>query len=423
MELKRTELAVRRERAVLVSVLLPGLGRNRRDPLSELYGLSTTAGARVVGTLTQRRRRPDSSAYLGRGKLDELASLVREAKADVVILDNELTPAQTRNLELATDTKVLDRTELILHIFASRARTHEARLQVELAQLEYALPRLKRMWTHLSRIEGGIGMRGPGEKQLEEDRRIVDRRIAELRSKLKQVAARKKREVASRSNQLTVALVGYTNAGKSTLMNLLTKAGVRVEDKLFATLDTRTRRWPIPGLGTVLLSDTVGFIKDLPHKLVASFRATLEEVREANLLLHVVDASSEVAKEQISAVDSVLQELDCGLMPTIVVLNKVDQISDRFSMDVLRASYPDAVSVSARHGDGVDQLQRKVIRALSLDLEDIEIETSAGNGKLLAYLDAHAIEESRRYEDARVIIRCRLQRERMGQIARLYPRE
>ncbi len=218
--------------------------------------------------------------------------MIRATDADVVIFDNNLSPAQIRNLESELGVKVLDRTEVILDIFSTRAQTHEARLAVELAQLEYSLPRLKRMWTHLSRIKAGVGMRGPGEKQLETDRRLVEKRISDLRDELNQVQRRKEREVAARGDRMTVSLVGYTNAGKSTLLNKLTGADELAEDKLFATLDTRTRRWQLPGWGPVLLSDTVGFIRDLPHSLIASFKATLEEARQADLLLHVADASN-----------------------------------------------------------------------------------------------------------------------------------
>jgi GTP-binding protein HflX len=419
VDFERSELTVRRERAVLVSVLLPGRGRIGQEPQSELYGLSTAAGAAVVGSLIQKRQRPDAGTYLGHGKVEELKSLVQQTDADVVIFGNELSPAQIRNLEQAVDTKVLDRTELILDIFATRARTHEARLQVELAQLEYALPRLKRMWTHLSRMEGGIGMRGPGEQQLEEDRRIVDRRITELRRKIKHIQQRKEREVASRAGEHRVAIVGYTNAGKSTLMNALTDADMLVADKLFATLDTRTRQWHIDGFGRVLVSDTVGFIRDLPHNLVASFKATLEEVRQADLLLHVVDAASESARDQIDAVNAVLDELGCRTKPTIIVLNKMDAVTDRSYVDVLRAGYPGAVSVSARSGAGLDALQRAVCDTLSQEFLVAEVETAASNGKLLAYLNAHAIQHSRVYDNGRVVVHCRLPRQCVGQVLRL----
>ncbi|MEK6248107.1 MAG: GTPase HflX, partial [Planctomycetales bacterium] len=304
-ELTRIE-GVRSEAAVLVGVLLPSRTYHG-DPLDELDGLAQTVGARTVGRLTQRRERPDATTYLGKGKLEELSTKVAAVEADVVLFDNDLSPGQTRNLEKATGVKVLDRTELILDIFANRAQTHEARLAVELAQLQYSLPRLKRLWTHLSRIEGGIGMRGPGEKQLEVDRRLVEKRIRDLKRDLTVIQQRKERTVASRSGHMTVSLVGYTNAGKSTLMNRLTDADVLTQDKLFATLDTRTRRWQLPGWGPVLLSDTVGFIRDLPHELIASFKATLEESRQANLLLHVADASNPEALDQIVSVYTVLE--------------------------------------------------------------------------------------------------------------------
>jgi GTP-binding protein HflX len=417
-DLTRSELTVRRERALLVGLLSPNRSWADDDPLAELCGLATTAGAVVVGSLTQRRDRPDVATYLGRGKVAELLNLVQEQDADVVLFDNDLSPSQIRNLEQALKVKVLDRTELILDIFASRAQTYESRLQVELAQLDYALPRLKRMWGHLSRIKGGIGMRGPGEQQLEEDRRIVDRKISELKRKIGDVQLRKSREVASRHAELTVSLVGYTNAGKSTLMNAMTGAGVFVEDKLFATLDTRTRRWQIPEWGTLLLSDTVGFIRDLPHTLVASFRATLEEVRQANLLLHVVDASSPAADEQIAAVQRVLAEIDCAAKPSMLVLNKLDAVRDRSMLDVLRAHHPDAVGISARTGTGLDQLTRAVQRALSSGFVDAAIEFHTTNGRLRSYLDTHALVHSRAYDDGRVTYHCRVPRASLGQILR-----
>ena len=246
-EMNRIE-SVASEAAILVGVLLPH-HEIHGEPLDELEGLATTAGSRIVGQLTQRRQAPDVTTYLGKGKVDELKQMAAAADADVIIFDNDLSPAQTRNLEEATSVKVLDRSELILDIFASRAQTFEARLAVELAQLQYSLPRLKQMWTHLSRLKMGIGMRGPGEKQLEVDRRLVEKRIADLRHELKVIEQRKEREVAARSDRMTVSLVGYTNAGKSTLLNALTGADVLTENKLFATLDTRTRRWQLPGWG------------------------------------------------------------------------------------------------------------------------------------------------------------------------------
>ena len=364
-----------------------------------------------MGELTQKRQYIHLTTYIGRGKVAELAELVEATDADVVAFDNDLSPAQARNLEKALGVKVLDRSEVILDIFATRAQTLEARLQVELAQLEYSLPRLKNMWTHLSRqIGGGIGLRGPGETQLEVDRRLATKRIVDLKHRLAEVQARKEREVKSRAAEHTVSLVGYTNAGKSRLMNALTGAGVYVENKLFSTLDTRTRQWAIKDWGRVLLSDTVGFIRDLPHGLVASFKATLEEARQAKLLLHVVDASNPHAEEQITAVNSVLQELGCGDKPTILVLNKIDRIQDRTILDVLRAKHPKAITISGLTGEGLDELRDGVVEALSRDFAPAEVIAEASNGKVLAYLNAHAEIFRQEYRDNQVIVRCYLPR-------------
>ncbi len=358
--------------------------------------MAKTAGLLVVGSMLQKRQQTDIATYIGSGKVEELKELAQSQEADVVVFDNDLGPAQTRNLEKQLDVKVIDRTEVILDIFATHARTHEAHLQVELAQLEYAMPRLKRMWTHLSRYKGGIGVRGPGEKQLEEDRRLVAHRIQELKAKLAKIQARKEREVASRADVPTVSLVGYTNAGKSTLMNALTEAGVLVEDMLFATLDTRTRRWRFRGGGHVLLSDTVGFIRDLPHSLVASFKATLEEARQADLLLHVVDASSPEAESQIRAVKSVLAELGLENHPTLLVLNKSDKVPDRSYLDVLKAHHAESVAISAAQGEGLDRLETAVREALSERALEAEVETEVSNGRVLAYLAQHAQIHDRR---------------------------
>lgn len=409
-ELKSTERSGRREKSILVGVLLPDGDANPDDPLDEIRGLAKTAGLVVAGTMLQKRQQPDIATYIGSGKVQELKELVEAHEADLVVFDNDLGSAQTRNLEKLLDVKVIDRTEVILDIFATRAQTHEAHLQVELAQLQYAMPRLKRMWTHLSRYKGGIGVRGPGEKQLEEDRRLVVHRIQDLKAKLSKVQARKEREVAGRSDAPTVSLVGYTNAGKSTLMNVLTGAGVLTEDKLFATLDTRTRKWRFDGGGNVLLSDTVGFIRNLPHSLVASFKATLEEAQQADLLLHVVDASSTEAEKQIRAVQSVLEELGLVDHPTLLVLNKADRVPDRSYLDVLRAHHPQSVTISASLGDGIDLLEQAVRDSLLDRALDAEVSTGVGNGRVLAYLAQHAQIRSRTYEDDRVLVDCRLPR-------------
>jgi GTP-binding protein HflX len=406
----REELTVHLEKAVLVSVSLPHRPWLGDDPLEELRGLATTAGAVVTGGILQKRDNIIPATYIGKGKLIELQEEVQAKDADVVIFDNDLSPAQVRNLEKATAVKVIDRSELILDIFASRARSVEARLQVELAQLEYALPRLRRMWTHLSRYKGGIGLRGPGETQLEEDRRLVSLRIRDLKNRLRVVQARKEREVRGRFEEHTVSLVGYTNAGKSTLMNVLTGAGVYVEDKLFSTLDTRTRQWRLADWGKVLLSDTVGFIRDLPHHLIASFKATLEEARQARLLLHVVDASNPHAEEQIRAVTAVLKELGCEHKTTLLVLNKIDRLTDLSLLHVLEKHHPRAVAISAGTRLGLDKLKDAVIEMLSADFVSAQIDAPAANGRILAYLSAHAEVYHQEFHDDRVTVRCFLPR-------------
>ena len=407
-DIPREELEVQLERAFLVSVALPDRPFVGDDPLDELRGLAVSAGAKVVGGLVQKRQAVNPSSYIGKGKLEELIEQTQATDTDVIIFDNDLTPGQLRNLEKATNIKVLDRSELILDIFATRARSIEARLQVELAQLEYSLPRLRKMWSHLGREGGGLGTRGPGETQLEEDRRMVDSRIRDLKHRLVEVQARKEREVASRREEHTVSLVGYTNAGKSTLMNVLTGAGVLAEDRLFSTLDTRTRQWHLKDWGKILLSDTVGFIRDLPHHLVASFKATLEETRRAKLLLHVVDASNPSAEDQIIAVNKVLKELGCADRPTLLVLNKADRVPDLSLLQVLEAHHPRSVAISAATKQGLGDLSDAVIEMLSANFSRATVETDIANGKVLAYLAAHAEIYRQEYRENRVVIDCAL---------------
>jgi GTP-binding protein HflX len=406
---------VDREVAIVVRVVLPD-DPIELDPLDEVQGLAETAGAIVMSGLIQKREKPNAATYLGKGKVDELLRLVEFHAADVVIFDNDLSPAQNRNLEQALEIKVLDRTELILDIFATHAQTYESRLAVELAQLEYSLPRLKRMWTHLSRLKMGVGMRGPGEKQLETDRRLVEKRIHDLKAELSKVEKRKERQVASRRGTMTVSLVGYTNAGKSTLMNALTDADVLVEDKLFATLDTRTRRWHLPQWGPVLLSDTVGFIRDLPHSLIASFKATLEETRQADLLLHVADASNPKVMDQIKSVYGVLQEIGVEAKDTLLVLNKVDHVQSISQLETVLRRYPNAVPVSAKTRLGFERLQTVVSDALSRSFQDVDIEMSVANGKLLAYLAAKGEILSTQYGEDMVKVHCRLPQKYLGKI-------
>ena len=351
----------KQERAILVGLLdqtrarKPGpdpdddqLGPDPDEAsLEELDLLAQTAGSAIVGRLQQRRRQIHPATFLGKGKLEELRQLREESDASVIIFDEDLAPAQARNLEEALECKIIDRTELILDIFATRARTREAQVQVELAQLQYLLPRLTRMWTHLSRQEGGIGMRGPGETQLEVDRRRVGQRVAMLKKRLEVVERERETQSRRRGSLFRTSFVGYTNAGKSTLFNALTRAGVLEEDQLFATLDTTTRRLGLENGQVVLLSDTVGFIRKLPHHLIASFRATLGEVREADLLIHVVDASHAAYRRQMRAVDEVIEGLMDGReVPILLVLNKADCITEEDALGLQRA-FPDAMVLSA----------------------------------------------------------------------------
>ncbi|MEZ6092112.1 MAG: GTPase HflX [Pirellulaceae bacterium] len=409
--------SVASERSVLVRLLLPEQ-KTEDDPLAELTGLATTAGTQVMSGIVQRREKPDQKTFIGKGKVDELKALVEQFDADVVIFDNDLYPGQTRNLEQALHTKVIDRTELILDIFASNAQTYEARLSVELAQLEYSLPRLKRMWTHLSRQSMGVGMRGPGETQLEVDRRLVETRIHELRQSLSKVERRRERQVAARRDNATVSLVGYTNAGKSTLMNALTGADVEAADKLFATLDTRTRRWQLIGWGPVLLSDTVGFIRDLPHRLIASFKATLEEARQAELLLHVADASNPAVFEQIHSVYKVLEEIGIEEKDTLLVLNKIDAVESRQSLERILDRYPNAITCSAKSGLGLKDVSLAVGDALSREFLDLYVDLAPSNGKLLAYLSAKGEVLSREITDTVITVHCRMPRKTLGEIRR-----
>ena len=415
MQDRKRAQQVDQEIAIVVRVVLPD-DPVEFDPLDEIQGLAETAGAIVLSGLVQRREKPATATYLGKGKVEELLQLVEFHAADVVIFDNDLSPAQNRNLETTLNVKVLDRSELILDIFATHAQTYESRLAVELAQLEYSLPRLKRMWTHLSRLKMGVGMRGPGEKQLETDRRLVEKRIHDLKAELGKVELRKERQVASRRGTMTVSLVGYTNAGKSTLMNSLTDADVLAEDKLFATLDTRTRRWALPNWGPVLLSDTVGFIRDLPHSLIASFKATLEETRQADLLLHVADASNPKVADQISAVYEVLQELGIEEKDTLLVLNKVDQVNNLATLDATINRYPNAVAVSAKTKLGFEKLRSVVSDALSRSFQDVDIEMHVSNGKLLAYIAAKGEILSTQYSEDTVKVHCRIPQKYLGRV-------
>jgi GTP-binding protein HflX len=357
------------------------------DSLDELARLVETAGGTIAGRTIQRRDHPDPATFFGRGKAAEIAEARTEPGFDLLVVDSALSPVQQRNLEKRIDGPVLDRPGLIIEIFNQRARTSEARLQVELARLEYLLPRLAGAWSHLERQVGGIGARGgPGERQIELDRRLVRNRIAALKREITQVRDHRSRIRAGRRlGTPLVALVGYTNAGKSSLMNRLTEAGVTAEDKLFATLDPTTRRMGLPGGGYSVISDTVGFIQNLPPQLIAAFRATLEELQDAHLLLHVIDASHPNAHEQREAVQTILEELGLKDKPTLLVLNKSDLLTEPVDLaEDWGADVEDAVVVSAQTGFGIGALKARIARRLGMEVIEVEVELPLSAGRLVA---------------------------------------
>jgi GTPase len=356
------------ERALLIGLEKQGVSKwDLRDSLEELAELANSAGAEVVDTVTQKLEKPTAPYYIGKGKAESLKPGLEDRQVTSVIFDDELSPAQGRNLENLLSRKVLDRTQLILDIFAQRARSREGRLQIELAQLQYLLPRLTRMWHHLSRQTGGIGTRGPGETQLEVDRRRVQDRISRLERELESVRKTRavQRQGRKRHQWPVAAVVGYTNAGKSTLLNLLTGADVVAENKLFATLDPTTRSFVLPNKQRVLLTDTVGFLRKLPHTLIESFKATLEEVSEADLLIHIVDLSHARVDDQIEAVEGVIKELDAFGKQTLIVFNKIDNLQNPELIETYLRRFPGSVAISARTGENVNKLVQALQAALS----------------------------------------------------------
>jgi GTP-binding protein HflX len=403
------------ERALLVGVTRPaGSGPARpgaalgEDPLEELRLLVESAGGRVVDEVTQHRPSLDPAFYVGRGKADEIRDRAAASDAEMIVFDNDLSPAQGKNLEDVAGVRVLDRSELILDLFARRARTREARLQVELAQLQYLLPRLRRMWTHLSRIRGGIGLRGPGETQLEVDRRAIRTRIGHLKEKLGAIQGRRETQRKARSDLFNVALVGYTNAGKSTILNRLAGAFVPAADRPFETLDATTRRVQLDDRRAFLLTDTVGFVRDLPHHLVASFRATLEEVVEADLLLHVVDVSDPDYEDRMRVVDGVLEDLGVGRAPRIVVLNKSDRLGEDRREAVLGRAvrlHGDAVVASAVEDGGLDALRAALESRLDALDEEVWLALPLEDARGLAALYDRGTVLERRFRNGRVEVR------------------
>lgn len=388
------------------------------ESLDELERLVETAGGSVAGRLIQRREKPDPAYYIGKGKLAELKTLQAELQPTLIVFDDELSPAQGRNLEMALEVRVLDRTALILDIFAQRARSHEGQLQVELAQMRYMLPRLGGKGLVLSRLGGGIGTRGPGETKLEVDRRRIRRKIHEIEAEIKGVCAQRALHRSQRiaSGLACVTLVGYTNAGKSTLLNRLTDAGVLVEDKLFATLDPTIRLLVLPSVRKLLLADTVGFIRKLPHSLIAAFRATLEEVVFADVLLHVVDAGALDREKQIEAVLEVLRDLEAANKPMITVMNKIDRIGeDAVLKRLLRES--DTVGISAKFGDGVENLLEALEAVLSRINREVWLLVPYADAGVVNLLHEQAIVQEKKYEAEGIKLRALLSPALSGQLA------
>jgi GTP-binding protein HflX len=413
----------RKERAVLVGVELPSNDQKiaLEYSLEELESLAQTAGAEVAEKFTQQLRSITPATLVGRGKVDEIHAKVDELHPDLVIFDEDLSPAQQRNLESALNVRVIDRSQLILDIFAQRARTNEGKLQVELAQLEYLLPRLTRHWTHLSRLGGGIGTRGPGETQLEVDRRRIREKISHLKRRLKTVERTRFLQRKERDNVpfATIALVGYTNAGKSTLMNGLTRAGVLVEDKLFATLDPTIRSLRLPNGDKVMIADTVGFINKIPHSLIEAFKSTLEEVMRADLLLHLVDMSSPLVDEQIQVVEEVLGEIGASDIPTIIVPNKIDLLRDHAQHLFKNRGAEEVCPISAVTGEGLEALLNVIGTHLERGKEKIHLSLSTAQGALLSLLRARGRVENEIYEADQVHVTAMVTPKLAGQLRKM----
>ncbi|MCP4293399.1 MAG: GTPase HflX [bacterium] len=408
-----------RDKAVLAGVNLPDAwsgGMGGLADLPELARLVDTAGADVMGQVEQNRHRPVPSTFLGKGRLEDLQELVEETEANLVVFDNDLSPAQGKNLEKILEVNVIDRTELILDIFASHASTRQSRLQVELAQLQYMLPRLTRLWSHLERQAGGIGTRGPGETQLETDRRLVNKRITALRSQLKDIASNRQTQVRGRQDVFKASLIGYTNAGKSTLMNGITDAKVYVKDQLFATLDATTRRVELDERRRFLLTDTVGFIRRLPHHLVESFKATLQEVQDADLMIHVVEASSDDPEHQISSVNEVLKDIVPGDKPTLMVFNKMDLVDEELFINRFSRIYPEALFVSAKSKAGWDELRDEVVARMVADERIVRVSIPVSNLQCLSRFHRTGSVVDQIFEADLCLVTLRLKEEELNRL-------
>lgn len=405
------------ERAILIGVDLPKTNRwEIEDHLDELAFLADTAGATVVDKFLQERKRIDPTYFIGRGKVDMLAEKVEEHEADLIIFDDDLSPAQARNLEKAFNKKVIDRSGLILDIFARRAKTREARTQVELAQLRYLLPRLTRQWVHLSRQVGGIGVRGPGETQLEVDRRLIRKRISVLEKELAKIEKQRDQRRKHREEVFIAALVGYTNVGKSTIMNALTDANVFVENRLFATLDATVRALRLKDCEPILLIDTVGFIRKLPHHLIASFKSTLEEARDADLLVHVIDISHPHFEDQIQTVQDVIKDLNLGDKEVVYVFNKIDLVENAGLIQAMREKYTPSVFISAARGLFLQEFQDLLANIAHASEENLRLVLDAGDGAAIARVYELAEVLDKKYDNEKVCLHARTTHQKAAQL-------
>ena len=409
-----------KEKAILVGLKTAKLKRETVDEhLAELEMLAQTAGAETEFKIIQERAKPDAAYYIGKGKTEEIAMLAEMNGIDLIIFDDDLSPSQIRNLEKIINKKIIDRSGLILDIFAKHARTSEAKTQVELAQLQYTLSRLTRAWTHLSKQYGGIGTKGPGETQIETDRRIIRKRISALKNALEKIEKQQKTKSSQRKSAFQISLVGYTNAGKSTLLNLLTSAETLAENKLFATLDSTTRLYGKRNGVDILLSDTVGFIRKLPPTLVASFRSTLNVVRDADLILHVVDLSNTTYEEHIQIVEQTLKELKCDEKRILTVFNKIDIVNDLHKLEFANATFPDAVFISAERGINIQELKKKIDNEINGTAIEKEIILPASESKVISQLHDLAMVRKKRYFNNSVILSLSADEKQMGKIDKI----